>query len=643
MDSVTIINEKLDALRKELEELKMINIVKQQELLKQIEAIKKCYQILENDKEFYEFDFSTLLNLLEAYNYSISDFSTIITDMKNVIKAREDLKFSSSELPFSERQINTYNMFLEKLRSLEVRLLEEIKEIKIPEEKSRKIENIEAIKSILENKGNRKYYTKEMFYDLYSEIPLLEIDLEEALTIIESFYNTRNLSGYSSKNNVPLDKVMDLYKEYLSKDYINSFLKMLQEYEREVTSNIDIENTREILQFFKEENILERFRKTALLKVTLYGKIDDIKKIYEKINKNGEINEAYFEDAYASIWIKNNRNYRPPVFRVREKREGTSIKKSLHNESYTISLEELTENIELLKQNRDLFDEEINLDDTGSDMSIKTIPTWMLKKNIALCRLFKLNSVYKVPITCMKGDFEDKLHLAIELGLLNPLNTSIFESMDSDIVKNQDFQNNMSKKGIYNESIRNYFMRNLSYLHLKSIGEHALLSHKLYTNGYKEFYNIFFSKKKAGTQSSEIFDEKDRRLLSNSEEMEEFLLTNFVSGIEKIEDYAIYDKMIIQYITSLKDHEEEYYIEEILNDELIRNLEENYKASEYIYLFNNRIISRYKVLHYASILKGLYGNLTKEMLLTSIIRNSFITEADYKNIESIIMGRNNNL
>ena len=149
MDSVTIINEKLDALRKELEELKMINIVKQQEFLKQIETIKKCYQILENDKEFAEFDFSVLLNLLEAHNYSISDFSTIITDMKNVIKAREDLKFSSSELPFSERQINTYNMFLEKLRSLEVRLLEEIKEIKIPEEKSRKIENIEAIKSIL--------------------------------------------------------------------------------------------------------------------------------------------------------------------------------------------------------------------------------------------------------------------------------------------------------------------------------------------------------------------------------------------------------------------------------------------------------------------------------------------------------------
>lgn len=285
MDSVTIINEKLDALRKELEELKMINIVKQQEFLKQIETIKKCYQILENDKEFYEFDFSVLLNLLEAHNYNISDFSIIINDMKNVIKAREDLKFSSSELPFSERQINTYNMFLEKLRSLEVKLLEEIKEIKIPEDKTRKIENIEAIKSILENKGNRKYYTKEMFYDFYSEIPLLEIDLEEALTIIESFYNTRNLSGYSSKNNVTLDKVMDLYKEYLSKDYINSFLKMLQEYEREVTSNIDIENTREILQFFKEENILERFRKTALLKVTLYGKIDDIKKIYEKINK----------------------------------------------------------------------------------------------------------------------------------------------------------------------------------------------------------------------------------------------------------------------------------------------------------------------------------------------------------------------
>ena len=58
--------------------------------------------------------------------------------------------------------------------------------------------------------------------------------------------------------------------------------------------------------------------------------------------------------------------------------------------------------------------------------------------------------------------------------------------------------------------------------------------------------------------------------------------------------------------------------------------------NEYVYLFGNTIISRYKVLHNASILKCIHGYLDEEMLLTSIVNNSYLNEGTFKNIEASI-------
>jgi hypothetical protein len=104
--------------------------------------------------------------------------------------------------------------------------------------------------------------------------------------------------------------------------------------------------------------------------------------------------------------------------------------------------------------------------------------------------------------------------------------------------------------------------------------------------------------------------------------------------------------------------EEEYskndYIDNsILNDPLIQDLDKNNmvediithgdqvvaRKNQYVYMFGNRIISRYKVLHNASILKSIYGSLNKEILMTSIVRNSFLDEESFNTIYRDVMGR----
>jgi hypothetical protein len=59
--------------------------------------------------------------------------------------------------------------------------------------------------------------------------------------------------------------------------------------------------------------------------------------------------------------------------------------------------------------------------------------------------------------------------------------------------------------------------------------------------------------------------------------------------------------------------------------------------NEFVYMFDDRIISRYKVLHNASILKSMYGYLSRDMVLTSIVRNSFLDSDSFQKIYSSVM------
>ena len=85
----------------------------------------------------------------------------------------------------------------------------------------------------------------------------------------------------------------------------------------------------------------------------------------------------------------------------------------------------------------------------------------------------------------------------------------------------------------------------------------------------------------------------------------------------------------------------------IKTKELIQYLENNYSVydqamqdgktvdikNEYLYKFGDILISRYKVLSNASILKDIYKVLDNDMLLTCICKDSFLEKDDIEQIK----------
>ena len=660
----------LDALKKKIDELKnrinQLNDSKSEEkvqLQEQILIIEECEKIIDNESLMASYDFTNTMQLIESYNYSIENLSQIISDIQNVLSIREELKISSEDMPLEESQVETFQLFIDKLKKLKEELNERLTKITENKESEEKISNLEELEDILAGRGRRKYYTQDMIQSFAEEFDILSLPPEEALTILEGFYQTRNFNNPQSTEKTNIEEVIALYREYVPSTSMKIFETLINNHKNEISSSIDIDNTREILQFLKDKGIIDKFRRTTLLKISLYGKADYIKDtVYNEVMSNTpEVIEIFYEDDLASIWIKEKgtRVHKQSPFRKNRGHGEEKDTDSLYRSCHTIDYDEFWENIRILRNNRSLFDDKFDIDDTGANLNIKTLQVWLLKKNIELCKLYGLGTITPLPTSCIdRGDIEDKIHLAIELGLLNPPLNLKFRDIDKDIIKNDEFQRNYIRKKIYNQSIRNYFQRYLSKLSNISINEYAYLFYLLQNEGYIDFYNDFFSEIYAGKGNPGIISSKEKEMISDKHKMNDFITENFMIEwySDHIENYDEYNDIINEYTEEEKKtkFEDQGYIDSsILEEPLIKELEEKNtimdivtqndetveRKNEFVYMFGDRIISRYKVLRNASILKDMYGYLTKEMLITSIVRNSFLDNDTFQDIYISIMER----
>ena len=667
MATLDILSQKIDVLKDTLTQLSETNMDERTKIQAQIVIIEECERVIDNEELMSSYDFSNAIRLIESYNFSIENLSQIISDIQSVLLVREELNMSSDDMPLEENQVSTFKTFIEKLKAVKEELNEKLKKLSENVEGKKRISNLEALKNILEGTGRRKYYTEDMFRDFYEEFDILSLPPEQAQSLLEGFYQTRNLRSRQSVEKANIEDVVALYREFLPSSTMRFFEALLDNHKNEVTSAIDLDNVREILQFFKDNGILDKFKRTTLLKITLYGKAEYIKEtVYPKVMSNTpDVIETFYEDDLASIWIKEKgtSTHKASPFRRNRGRGEEKDTESLYSSCLTVDYDEFWENIEILRTNRSLFDDKFDVDDVGANLNIKTLPVWVLKKNIELCKLFGLGTITSLPTTCIeRGDIEDKIHLAIELGLLNPPLTPVFREMDKDIVRNEEFQRNTARKKIYNQSIRNYFQRYLSMLSNRSVNEYAYMFYKLQTEGYTGFYNDFFSDVHAGKGNPEIITPQVREVITNKKKMDDFITDNFMTEwySDFIQNYDEYDDVITEYTDEEKktEYKEQSYIDSaILEDPLIKKLEENNtvmdtitqndevveRKNEFVYMFGNRIISRYKVLHNASILKDMYGTLTKDMLMASIVRNSFLDNDTFQQIYSNVMERGRTL
>ncbi len=662
MTALELLTEKINILKENLDKLNTANLDEKAQLQAQLEIIDECEKAMSNEDIIANFDFSSAIQLMKNYNYSIENLAKIISDIKNVIKVRNDFNLSKEAFPLEESQIKTLSDFINSLQNLKEKINYRITKLVLSIEEKQRIEKLEALKDVFAGIGRRKYVTTDMFEAFYKEFPLLKMPEEEANIFIDAFYQTRNLSTRQGKEKADFNAVVELYSEFVSPRFQKKLIDILNDHKNEIIANIDMDNAREILQFFKEKAILNRFKINALVKIVLYGNPDYIKDYAypEIMSKSEDDIKPYFEDQLSTLWIKekNTEMYRNRPFRITRGRGDAKDKETLYSTCHTVNLDEYQENIEILRENRDLFGDKIDIDDPGANLKIKTLPVWILKKDLALCKLFNIGNITSITISLFeKGDIEDKIHLAIELGLLNSPMSQKFLDIDTKIVRNDEFQKNMKRRRLYNQSIRNYFQRYSSMLSTKTINEYALITNKLSTLGYVQFYNEFFSSAHAGKGNDKFISEQYPNFTPDKKQMDDFVASNFMTEwfSDFISNYDEYDNIISEYIDSYKKdgYKEEYFDQSILDDELIQYLEDNHtimdiiqqndqtieRKNEFVYLFGDRIISRYKVLHNATILKGLYNKFTKEMLMTSIVRNSFIDADSFQLIYTEIMER----
>lgn len=632
--------------------------------------------VLESDEMISNHDFTDLFDLLNKYEMIPEELLGDVKKINQIIEVRKRLH--TNQIPFPEELISSLKKLKDTVTTLKQRITLEEKKSKNKD----KVKNLTDLKEVFTGTGKRKYYTGEMYESFSDVVDWENLSDEEFTSIMDKFYDTGNFRTKQSRESIDLDEVINLFKEYLPSDEFNQnkgkkftglFGLLIKKYSLEISQNIDLDNAREILEFFKDKGILSKFKRPALLMICVYAKSDYVKEIYEqKFNKDDESLEIYFEDELASIWVCDSTVERKNPFRVTKAQGEEKGEKSLYSMCHTVTEEDFWNNVEHLNRNADMFPEKYDASLFGSHLKAKTLPTdkldefidllrlvtsssWSFVKDLELFKTFKIGDIYKVPISCFsKGDLEKKIHLAIELGLLNPPMSEINKTMDKEIHSSDKFMNLRSQKGISNNSIRNYFQRNISVLAVTSVNEFGFLTKRLNDYGQLGFYNYFFSERMSGDRAvSDIRLDMEE----NMPDKDEFIDSNFITSFydQYVENYDEYDVVISDYDESIrKETGISYFDESILDDELIRRLEENNSVidsltqndnqiearNEFVYKFGDRLISRYKVLHNASILKGVYGSLDKEMLLASIVRDSFLSEDDFNVIKESLKERN---
>ena len=678
----------LEELSKKIDELKIASDNDKDKIILEEEKkiVEECIEVLKDDEKFFDYNFASIINVLDMEHVDIEDLAWKINDLKQAIDVRKRV----FNVPFSDPQIETREILSTNLNNINTDIDSRIEALNANSALKEEVSKLEGIRDILANTGKKKYYTDEMFDSFYKQFDFESMSDEDFESMLDLFNSTKNFQGKVKKEKEDINNVINLFSEFIDHSGMTIeennptsglYLKYIKAYENEICQNIDLDNAREILSFFKEKGIINNFEKEALVMISTFASSELVKSIYSEIMNNyPEEMESYYTTGYTTAWVVEENGYKKNPFRTSTKSKGKG--KSLYSKCHKISNAELRENIKLLNEYSDMFVEKYNMSNIGAHINVltnanavlkdelKTLDTlrtlvfsrnWTLRKNLDLLKVFNIGNVYKIPVSTIgKGDLENKIHLAMELGLLNPPMDHISREMDKDIITNQKFVDLRSQEGLSNNTIRNYFARNTAVLASMDINSYGFMAYKLNQLGYTDFYNYFFSEKHTGDRAVLEIQDDEKRVFTKENVPDKDKLIEKVFVTDYYHNYINgYDKYDLDILNENEENKtdgkpQDYYDPRILDEELIKELEDKYRVTdkmdvlgqmvdypnEYLYKLGDILISRFKVLRNATILKEKNGYLNKDMLLTSIVRNSFLTSESLEQIKGLLEERN---
>ena len=584
---------------------------------------------LENNKEKIESlkeEINKLTNLIEILNKDIKNIKDLqYQDISNYISIKEEdlnnIKLVLKAKYEANLAVDLTSMQLETIKKLIEELVEKkdslAETLRTEEEKANK--NKEEVSSIEEAILNLEYlYEKVNDKEDYSLLNLedfktLSIILEDKdtsskikLDLLSSVIEYNETIKKQNKKILVTTDIEEVKECFRSFGFNEDMLKYIDRNKEEISRNIDLSNAREILTFLGSKKILDKFSKGALLAIVLYSNENTVSKRYEDLKERKALFPALFE--MPSIWVNNL----PKKARARHKspssnRGGSGNNHRLRGYANMISYEEMLSNEEYLTS--------LGLNVSISNKTnIKVLQTSRekIEENVRTYKtygFFNRDMSSFPPSAFSFSKVADKCDRLVELGLLHNFNI-------------------------------NYAVGNPSVINCMREENFALLYKLKRENSIEDYYNIIFSQYQRYRQLlnrclTTKCSKKFGYNLGTIEEIETFKQENFIN------------QMNDTYIPNASEYEEVItrenplnYQDDILTDEKIKTLEEQYRVDNnpYQYKIGEEIISRLKVLRCYSALKE-KGITDDNAFLYSVTRGMYLDEKTFNLIKTSVKGR----
>lgn len=586
---------------------------------------------LENNKEKIESlkeEINKLTNLIEILNKDIKNIKDLqYQDINNYVSIKEeDLKNIQLVLKAkyeANLAVDLTSTQLEFIKKLIEELVEKkdllVEALRIEEEKANK--NKEEVSSIEEAILNLEYlYEKVNDKEDYSLLNLedfktLSIILEDKeisskikLDLLSSVieYN-ENIKNQNKKILVTTDieEVKDCFRSF---GFSEDMLKYIDRNKEEISRNIDLSNAREILTFLQSKNILDKFSKVALLAIVLYSNESTISKRYEALKEREALFTPLFE--MPSIWVNNLPKKVRVIHKSPSKKKGeNSNNNRLRGYANKISYEEMISNEQYLTS-------------MGLNVSISN------KTNI---------KVLQTP----RDKIEENLNSYKLYGFFDARDMSTLPPSMFSFSKVADRCDKLIEVGLLKCQHSNYATLHPTIINVINEEVFSLLYKLKRENTNEHYYQIISSKTRKGFLDSCITNKSYNKNIvlgydfGTKEKVDVFKQENFIVQMD--------DK----YIPKASEYEEIIsrenpikYSEDILTDEKIKTLEEQYRVDNnpYQYKIGEEIISRLKVLRCYSTLKE-HGITDDNAFLYSVTRGMYLDEKTFNLIKTSVKGR----
>lgn len=577
-------------------------------------------------------------NNIESLKNEINKLNTLISLLSKEFKNLKDLNYQdiSNYISLKEQDLKNVQLVLKAKYdanlpvNLTVTQLELIKNIlkeledkqellikTVKEEEEKINNNKEEVSKIEESILNLEYlHEKVTAEDDYS---LLNLEDFKNLSIIFDDKNTssklkidllksiieynENIENHNKKivTTTSIEEVKEYFRSFNFKEDMFSYIDKNKE---EISRNIDLNNTKEILEYLDSKHILDKFSKGALLTIVLYSNKNTISNRYEDLKERKALFTPLFE--IPSIWVNNLPRKTITRHKTPSKTSRNTQNNKLRSYSNRISYEEIMTNEEFLT----------NL---GLNVSLSN------KTNLKLLQTPKEKIIENINTYKLYGFFNEK-----DISTIIPSALAFYKVADK--------CDKLIEIGLLHSSSNNYTLLHPSVIQLMREENYALLYMLKREKTTEEYYKLIFSK----TRSSGL----DRCLTTKSPTKFGYKLCSDVE-IETFKQENFINQMDDKYISNANYYEEIItkenpitYQDDILTDEKIKVLEEQYRVDNnpYQYKIGNEIISRLKVLRCYSALKE-KGIIDDNALLYSVTRGMYLDEKTFNTIKAVVKGR----